>query len=78
MTCRSCGSRNQHSFSAEINIHFPGLENLTKPCVLAFPTMVICLDCGFAECKMPNTELRLLAEGMAEKDDVKRKGANGF
>jgi len=75
----SCRSGNQHSFTAEINIHFPGRDNVTKPYVLAFPTMVICLDCGFTECQIADAELSLLAEGMAEtRDNVKRKGANGF
>jgi len=49
MACRSCESLNQATFPAEINIHFPGIENLTKPTVWAFPTLLVCLDCGFAE-----------------------------
>jgi hypothetical protein len=31
-------------FPAEINIHFPGMENLAAPTVLVFPTLLICLD----------------------------------
>jgi len=50
MTCRACRSHQQEEFQAEINIHPPGgLENLNKPCVLAFPKLTICYDCGFAE-----------------------------
>ena len=63
MSCRLCQSENQRTFPSEINIHFPGRENLAKPTVLAYPKVVVCLDCGFAELKLPETELRLLAEG---------------
>jgi len=59
MSCRSCGSSNQRQFSSEINIHFSILD---KPGVMAFPTLVICLDCGFTELSIPETELRLLKE----------------
>jgi len=49
MMCKSCRSTNQREFLAEINIHFPGSKNLTKPSVWAFPTLLVCLDCGFTE-----------------------------
>jgi len=60
MTCRSCGSKNQAEFGAEINVHLP--RELNKPAVLAFPRLVVCLDCGHAEFNIPSTELRLLRE----------------
>ena len=44
MSCVSCGSGNQTEFSAEINIHFPGLKNLDKRSVLVFPKLLVCLD----------------------------------
>jgi hypothetical protein len=62
MFCRSCQSTNQSKFPSEVNIHFPGRNNLTKPCVWAFPELVICLDCGFLESRVEDAELRLLAE----------------
>ena len=65
MACGSCGSQNQTEFGAEICIHFPGLKNLDKPAVLVFPKLVVCLDCGFAQFTLPETELRLLREGIA-------------
>jgi hypothetical protein len=67
MTCRSCGAENQTKFSAEINIHFPGLKNLDKPAVLVFPELLLCLDCGFTEFAIAETELRLLAGVAASK-----------
>jgi len=65
MACGSCGSQNQTEFGAEICIHFPGLKNLDKPAVLVFPKLVVCLNCGFAQFTLPETELRLLRESAA-------------
>jgi len=47
---------------AEMNIHFSGYEGLTKPAVLVFPEIWVCLDCGFAEFLVPQPELSSLAE----------------
>jgi hypothetical protein len=63
MHCKSCGSVNQSKFSAEMGIHFPGLKNVDKPVVWVFPEIFVCLDCGRAECTVPEVELRLLAIG---------------
>jgi len=65
MNCRSCGSADQTEFGAEINIHFPGLKNLDKPAVLVFPRLVVCLECGFTQFTVPETELCLLRENAA-------------
>jgi hypothetical protein len=46
-------------------IHFPGLRNIDKPVVWAFPTIVVCLDCGTAEFTLTEAELRQLATSKA-------------
>ena len=63
MSCKSCKSENQSIFNGEIAIHFPGLKGLDKPIVWVFPKLVVCLDCGFTEFAIPDTELRQLVEG---------------
>jgi hypothetical protein len=63
MPCRSCGSERHTVFGVEINIHFPGRGNLDQPSVLAFPKILICLDCGRMESTLPGPELALLAAG---------------
>ena len=63
MSCKSCKSENQSNFNGEIAIHFPGLQGLDKPMVWVFPKLLVCLDCGFTEFAIPETELRQLAEG---------------
>jgi hypothetical protein len=65
MSCKSCQSKIQSNFNGEIAIHFRGLEGLDKPIVWVFPKLVVCLDCGFTESAIPETELRVLR---AERD----------
>jgi hypothetical protein len=54
MSCKSCQSQNQRTFGAEIAIHLPGLST---PHVFLFPKLLVCLDCGFTEFSIPETEL---------------------
>jgi hypothetical protein len=56
--CRSCQSGNQVEFPSEINIHFPGIANLDQPAVLVFPSILVCLNCGFSEFVIGESELR--------------------
>ncbi len=67
MTCESCGSTNVSTFVTEANIHFPLslMKDLEKPGVLLFPTLTICLHCGFTHCTLSEADLRLLREGRA-------------
>jgi len=62
VSCRLCGSKKQTTFNSELNIHFPGPENLTKPTVSASPKLLVCLDCGFTEFHIGKTELLRLSE----------------
>jgi hypothetical protein len=62
MQCKACGSHNQTEFNAEINVHFPGLKNVDRPAVLVFPKLLLCLDCGFTEFTLSESELHLLDE----------------
>jgi len=63
MTCRQCQSEIQYTFAAELNIHFPGRNGLTKPSVTASPRLVVCLVCGFVESQLEETEVLMLIEG---------------
>jgi hypothetical protein len=65
VTCKSCGLEKHREFTAEIAIHFPGLNGLEKPIVWLFPNLIVCLNCGNAEFAVPESELRVLA-----KDDA--------
>jgi hypothetical protein len=60
--CKSCQPANQSTFNGEIAIHFPGLAGLDKPVVWVFPKLLVCLNCGFTEFAIPESELRQLME----------------
>jgi len=61
--CRSCASANLKELEAEINIHFPGLGRLDESPILVFPKLLVCLECGFTESALSETELHSLREG---------------
>ena len=62
MTCKLCGSDKQKRLTAEVAIHFPGLEGLDKPIVWTFSELFVCLNCGKAEFVVSDNELRTLRE----------------
>jgi hypothetical protein len=57
MMCLSCKSSKQSFFPAEINIHLPGLEGLDKQSVWAFPSLLVCSECGLAQFKLSQLQL---------------------
>lgn len=62
MSCKMCRAEDQAPFYGEINIHFPGLKNLTRS-VWAFPTLLVCMNCGFTELQLEEAALRELHDG---------------
>jgi hypothetical protein len=67
MVCQSCLSSERCEFSAEINIHFPGVEGWTKPTVwVSSFTACMLLQCGSTEFAIPADQLRALADGITE------------
>ena len=63
MICRRCESETQGTFAAELNIHFPGFDGLTRPSVMAAAKLIVCLVCGFVESQLEETEVLDLIEG---------------
>jgi hypothetical protein len=66
MSCKSCQSENHRNFNGEVALHFPGLKGLNKPIVWVFPKVLACMDCGFTEFAIPDTELRQLRESASD------------
>ena len=62
MACRFCDSVNLTVLTAEMNIHFPGRENLNTPTVWAFPPVTICVDCGCADFVLHGEPLQQIRE----------------
>jgi hypothetical protein len=74
MACLICMSHHEEQFPSEINIHFPNSHNpnLNKPTVWVFPKLLVCLDCGSARLCIPETELAMLAKGVACAPSLER------
>ena len=60
MSCRSCGSKEQTKFAAEMSVHVLGVKNVDKPTVWVFPRLLVCMNCGFTELTIAEDELRVL------------------
>lgn len=76
LCCSNCGSAKLQTFNAEANIHFPGLRNVARTSVFAFPKLVICLDCGQIISKLSENELQMLRQGLVPaKDSCKDSAA---
>ena len=76
MNCKQCASQELKSLSAEVAIHFLGLEGLNKPIVWVFPKMLVCSRCGFAEFTVPEKELSVLVQGKAVPGVAVSSGGN--
>lgn len=61
-SCRVCQSVAQREFPAEINVHFPGIKNLTELTVWLFPRLLVCLHCGFTEFQVEEKHLQKLRD----------------
>lgn len=73
MSCKSCYSPNQSRLGGEMGIHFLGLKNIDKPTVWVFPRLLVCLDCGFTEFVLRETERgELVALGCDQEASVAR------
>jgi len=66
MPCQLCRSSNDAKLDAEMVIHFSGPKNLDKPGVWVFSKLLVCLDCGGSQFKIPQRELAAVAENTRE------------
>ena len=62
MLCQKCYSADTREYTAEINIHFPGMKGVDIPTVWVFPRLLVCLTCGLAQFAIPDAERKTLAE----------------
>jgi hypothetical protein len=66
MSCQLCKSSNEAELDAEMVVHFSGLKNLDNPGVWVFSKLLVCLDCGGSQFKIPERELAAVAENTRE------------
>ena len=77
MACKSCDSTNQRELPAEINVHAPhGRKSVDKRSVFAFPSLLICMKCGFTQFVLTDAELTAIWKNLDEKKsaDVAKVG----
>jgi hypothetical protein len=68
MECKSCKSHNIQRFDAELTASFAKLEGLTKSPVYVCQSILVCLDCGFAELQVPERELGQLKDTIPDSE----------
>jgi len=62
VACQRCGSICQQEFSGELSASFPGISDLGLRPLYVCQHVLICLDCGFAELRIPGQELDRLRQ----------------
>jgi len=50
MACK-CGSENQKLFPTDVKLYFDSGRSAAAPTF--FPDVLVCLDCGLSECRIP-------------------------
>ena len=69
MACKVCNSQNLQKLEGELTTSLPSLSGLSVPPIYVCQTVLVCLDCGFAELVIPATELLSLKKAKAESGD---------
>jgi len=62
VTCTCDASDKLLTLNGEVALRSPGPEGLDKPAIFVFSKMVVCFHCGLTEFRIPQDELRLLAQ----------------
>lgn len=65
MACKVCNSENLQKLDGELTASLSNLKALKVPPVYICQSLVVCLDCGFAELVIPTTELQSLKKAKA-------------
>jgi hypothetical protein len=60
MPCRVCGADNLRKFEADLTANPTNIEGIKDPPVYICQQLLVCLDCGFTELRIPPAELTLL------------------
>lgn len=65
MPCKACKSENLQKLDGELTVSIGNLEALNVSPVYVCQTVLVCLDCGFAELVIPAGELQSLKRAKA-------------
>lgn len=65
MACKVCKSENTQRFEGEFTASLPDLKALKVPPIYVCQSVLVCLDCGFAELVIPTSELQAIRKAKA-------------
>ena len=65
MACKVCKSENTQKFEGEFTASLPELKALKVPPIYVCQSILVCLDCGFAELVIPTSELQEIKKAKA-------------
>lgn len=65
MACKVCNSEDLQKLDGEFTASLPNPKGLEVPPIYICQSLVVCLDCGFAELVIPTTELQSLKRAKA-------------
>ena len=60
MPCKACQSANLQTLDGELNLSQPNVKGLKAAPIYVCRSILICLECGYAELVVPADELSLL------------------
>lgn len=66
--CRLCKSEKMQKLEGELTLSLPDLKALNVPPVYICQSILVCLDCGFAELNVPPGELQSLKKALTSPD----------
>jgi len=65
MPCKACQSENLQRLEGELTASFPDVKAVHLPPLYVCHSVLVCLDCGFAELVVPANELQSLRDAKA-------------
>jgi hypothetical protein len=68
MPCRACKSENLQKLDAELTASLPDPKGLRVPPLYICQSVLVCLECGFAEFVVPASEVQTLKKEKAALD----------
>ena len=68
MPCKVCKSENLQKYEGELTASLPDPKGVNVPPVYVCQSVLVCLDCGFAELMVPTSELNSLKRATAALD----------
>ena len=60
MPCKTCASDNLQNLTGELTASLPDMKHLKASPIYVCQEIVVCLDCGFTELRIPAAELQQL------------------